>query len=102
MPELTTGAIMIIQATITDREKFAEYARRTPAIVAQFGGRYIAMRTSMEVLEGAPDERATVLSAWPSVAAAKTFWESAEYATVKPFRENAADVQVTLVECNAP
>ena len=96
-----TGAIMIIQATITDREKFAEYAKRTPAVVARHGGRYIAMRTEMEVLEGEPDTRATVLSAWPSMDAARAFWQSPAYAEVKPFREGAAEVQVTLVECNA-
>ena len=100
MTQPSIGAIMIIQATITDRAKFAEYAQRTPAVVEQFGGRYIAMRSTVEVLEGEPDARATVLSAWPSLDAARAFWRSPEYAAVKPYRDDAADVQVTLVECN--
>ncbi|MEL7538612.1 MAG: DUF1330 domain-containing protein [Pseudomonadota bacterium] len=100
MSQAPIGAIMIIQATITDPDRFVEYAKRTPALVTKYGGRYIAMRSELEVLEGEPDARATVLSAWPSMAAAREFWHSADYAAVKPYRDDAADVQVTLVECN--
>ncbi|MEM1261064.1 MAG: DUF1330 domain-containing protein [Pseudomonadota bacterium] len=95
-----TGALMLIQATITDPKKFAGYASRTPQVVEKFGGRYIAMRSETAVLEGDDDPRHIVVSAWPSLEAARAFWDSPEYAAVKPFRENAADVQVTLIECN--
>lgn len=97
---LQIGALMVVQATITDPEKFVEYAKRTPALVTQFGGRYIAMRTESKVLEGEPDERKQVVSAWPSMEAARAFWNSSEYAEVKVFREGAADVQVTLIKCS--
>ncbi len=94
------GALMVVQATITDPEKFVEYAKRTPALVAEYGGRYIAMRTTSEVLEGDPDNRKQVVSAWPSMAAAKAFWDSEAYAELKTYRAGAAEVQVTLIECN--
>ena len=34
------GAFMIIQADISDPQQFMEYAKRTPALVTKFGGRY--------------------------------------------------------------
>lgn len=95
------GALMLVQATITDPERFVEYAKRTPELITRFGGRYIAMRTETELLEGQQDERKIVVSAWPSMRAAREFWNSEEYARVKEFRKDAADVQVTLIACNA-
>ncbi len=102
MSDREPGALMIIQATVTDPGRFVEYAKRTPALVADYGGRYIAMRSEVQVLEGAPDQRKVVISAWPSFAAARAFWDSDAYAELKALRAGAADVQVTLVECAVP
>ena len=49
------GAFMIIQADITDPEKFMEYAKRAPAMIEKYGGRYRCMRGKVEQLEGKPD-----------------------------------------------
>ena len=92
------GAFMFIQANVTDVEQFMEYAKRTPALIEKFGGRYRCMRGEVEQLEGKPDNRKIVVSEWPSMDAARTFWNSAEYAEVKKFREGAAEVDVYLVE----
>ena len=92
------GAFMIIQATITDPDGFAEYAQRTPALVEKFGGRYRAMRGEFEQLEGQPDARALVISEWPSMDAARAFWHSGEYAEVRKLREGKAQVYVYLTE----
>ncbi|MEO0996840.1 MAG: DUF1330 domain-containing protein [Pseudomonadota bacterium] len=102
MSDTDPGALMIIQATITDPGRFAEYAKRTPALVSEHGGRYIAMRSEVQVLEGAADDRKVVISAWPSLAAARAFWDSDAYAELKALRAGAADVQVTLVQCKVP
>ncbi len=95
------GALMIIQADITDAEKFVEYARRTPALVTQFGGRYRSMRGACEQLEGPTDDRKIVVSEWPSMDAARQFWNSGEYAQVRRLREGAAKVDVYLVALTA-
>ena len=92
------GAFMIIQADISDPKQFIEYARRTPELVTKFGGRYRCMRSEVEQLEGKPDNRKIVVSEWPSMDAAREFWNSAEYAEVKKHREGAAEVDVFLVE----
>jgi len=95
------GAFMIVQADISDPERFMEYAKRTPALVEQFGGRYRCMRAAVEQLEGKPDNRKIVVSQWPSMQAARDFWNSPEYAEVKKYREGAGTFDVNLIEITA-
>ncbi len=92
------GAFMIIQAEITDPERFMEYAKRAPALIEKYGGRYRCMRGASEQLEGTEDERKIVVSEWPSMDAAREFWNSPEYEELKRMRAGAAEVDVHLVE----
>ena len=92
------GALMVIQAEITDPAKFAEYAKRAPALIAKFGGRYRSMRGELEQLEGPEDQRKIVISEWPSMNAAREFWNSEEYAEVKKYRDGAAKISVYICE----
>ena len=92
------GALMFIQANITDPEQFMEYAKRAPALIAEHGGRYRCMRGAIEQLEGKPDNRRIVVSEWPSMDAARRFWESPEYQALKQIREGAAEIDVFLCE----
>ncbi len=92
------GAFMIIQADIKDPERFMDYAKRAPALIEQYGGRYRVMRGECVQLEGADDNRKIVVSEWPSMDAAQRFWDSPEYEELKRVREGAADVDVYLVE----
>ncbi len=91
------SAFMIIQANITDPERFAEYAKRAPTLIDKYGGRYRSIRGEVEQLEGNPDNRKIVVSEWPSMKKAREFWHSAEYADLKALRQGAAEVDVYLV-----
>ena len=90
-------AYMFVQIKITDPDKFARYREAVPSVVAAFGGRYIARGGDVAVLEGSHDGRRLVLFEFPSVEAIQRFWDSAEYAKVKPLRENAAALDVWAV-----
>ncbi len=92
------SALMIIQAKITDPEKFMQYAAKAPALITKFGGRYRVMRGQAEQLEGSPDDRKIVVSQWPSMDAAREFWNSDEYAELRELRAGAAEIDVHLVE----
>ena len=92
------GAFMFIQAEITDPDQFMEYAKRAPALIQQFGGRYRCMRGAVEQLEGKPDNRKIVVSEWPSMQAAQDFWNSPEYQELKNLRAGAAEIDVYLCE----
>jgi uncharacterized protein (DUF1330 family) len=92
------GAFMFIQADVTNPEQFMEYAKRAPALIEKFGGRYRCMRGAVEQLEGNPDNRKIVVSEWPSMEAAQTFWNSPEYQQLKDVRAGSAEIDVFLCE----
>ena len=92
------SAFMIIQADITDVDQFFEYAKRAPALIEKFGGRYRCIRGAVDQLEGEPDNRKLVVSEWPSMEAAREFWDSPEYAELRELRVGAAVINVNLVE----
>jgi uncharacterized protein (DUF1330 family) len=90
---------LIIDAVVTDREKFRDYAIATAKLVAQFGGCYLVQGGgSMQTLEGQGFSGKAVISEWPTREAALTFWHSPEYAQVRRLREGICDASITLVE----
>lgn len=93
-------AYMIVTAQIADRDAFIQgYGMAAARLVEQFGGRYVLRAPGAELLEGGFGEGASmVISQWPDKQAAKTFWNSPEYAEVKKLRDGLADCQVLLVE----
>jgi uncharacterized protein (DUF1330 family) len=91
-------AYLVVEASISDREAFAEYARRVPALVAQYGGEYLVMGGEQEGLEGDWDGRRVVLHRWPDMATARAFWHSPEYTEAKALREGTGEFRVILVE----
>jgi uncharacterized protein (DUF1330 family) len=91
-------AYLVINANISDRERFAAYGKATAALVTQMGGRYLALGGAREILEGTWPEGKTVISAWPSREAALAFWHSAEYAEIRKLREGICDAHVILVD----
>lgn len=92
-------AWLIITARIHDREKFVSgYGPAAAELVAQFGGRYVVRAPGATLLEGeGMDGASVVVSEWPDRAAAMAFWNSPEYAQVRPLRDGLADVQVMVV-----
>lgn len=92
------GALMVIQADITNLDQFLEYSKRAPSLIAKYGGRYRCMRGEVEQLEGDSDTRKLVISEWPSMEAARRFWHSDEYAELKAIRDGAATINVYLAE----
>lgn len=93
-------AYMIVIAKIADRDAFiAGYGAAAGKLVEKYGGRYVLRAPGAELLEGAFGEGASmVISEWPDRAAARAFWNSADYAEAKKLREGVADCQVLLIE----
>lgn len=89
-------AYLIIQAKVTDWEKFKNYTDVVPAIVKQYGGEYIVMERQPEVYEG-EEPGSVVVSKWPSREAAQAFWQSEVYQKAIPLREGAGTFHVMLV-----
>lgn len=94
------AAYMVILAEVPDMEAFRAYAVAAGELVAEFGGEYIVRGAAdTECLEGDwPDETKCVISKWPSMAAARAFWDSDAYAEIKKLRLGKANVRVRIME----
>lgn len=91
-------AYLLVQADITHPERYADYAKVSPGIIQQYGGRYLARGGRVETLEGPPARSRVVVIEFPSVDAAKAFYNSPEYTAARKLREGAADAQFVVVE----
>jgi len=53
-------AYIIAFVDVTDRDRYAEYMKVTPSIIAKFGGKFIARGGKTETLEGPRENRRVV------------------------------------------
>jgi len=89
---------LIANITVTDPDRFEAYREAVPPLIAAHGGRYIVRGGKTEAVEGTDPYRRLVVLEFPSLAAAKAFYESPDYAPVLRIRLAASEGQVVLVE----
>lgn len=92
------AAYLIGSLDITDRSGFAEYARQVPAVIAQYGGRYVVRGGAAEMMEGDGQPQVQVVLEFPDMAALKTWYASPEYAPLLALRQRTSRAQVIFVE----
>lgn len=92
------AAYLVVEAVITDWQKFAAYAKRVPDAVARAGGEYVVLGGEAESLEGDWGEERLVVHRWPDMASARRFWHSDEYREIKRLREGTGRFRVMLVD----
>jgi len=87
----------IVSADVTDAEKFKNYATKTPAALAQFGGRFLLRSDSYRLVEGSSRARNAVIE-FPSYQAAIDCWESEAYQSAKLLRVGGAEMDIVIIE----
>ena len=101
------SAYMFIRTKVTDREQYIKYVQAAQPLAEQYGRKFLVFSRPIEALEG---EAQTVddgdyylmVSEWPSIEAAREFWNSDEYAAVRELRKGAGEVNVVLAEQFTP
>ena len=91
-------AYIIARVEVTDWSRYREYIRATPAVIEQFGGKFIVRGGDTVTLEGPEDTRRIVIIEFPSLERAKAFWHSREYSEVRKLREGAAAGQFMAID----
>jgi uncharacterized protein (DUF1330 family) len=92
------AAYVIAEIEITDPERYKAYTQAVPATIAAYGGRFIVRGGAAEVLEGEwPGQRRVILE-FPSVEAARAWWDSPEYEGLKAKRKAASKGRLILLE----
>jgi uncharacterized protein (DUF1330 family) len=91
-------AHVIADIEITDPAGYEEYRRRVPAIVAQYGGRYLVRGGASETLEGDWHPRRLVVLEFPSMAQARAWYDSEECREPRAIRQRCSQGHAILVE----
>jgi uncharacterized protein (DUF1330 family) len=89
---------LIANIEVSDDAAYDAYRSRTPGIIAKYGGRFLVRGGAITPLEGDMMVRRLVILEFPSVAAAKRFYDSPEYQEVIPFRTRASQGALLIVE----
>ncbi len=92
------AAYIIARITVTDPARYENYKALAPAAIARYGGKYLARGGVTEILEGPGEDRRVVILEFPDMNAARSFYNSPEYAAAKSERAGAAEGQFLLVE----
>lgn len=96
-------AYLVVLGEVIDRPAFMEgYAAKLPPLYEQYGGAYLALGggPGIEVLEGEYAPPSYVISKWPNMQAAREFWNSEGYDTLRRARidNEWGDFDVLLVQ----
>jgi uncharacterized protein (DUF1330 family) len=95
-------AYVIAEVEITNPEGYREYTALVPATIHQYGGRFLARGGKAQALEGDWPEVRRVIIEFPSVEAARKWWDSPEYAKPKALRRANSKGRLILIEGVAP
>ena len=92
------SAYIVVDCEVTDPAKYDQYKQLAPAAIAQYGGRYLARGGTAAVLEGNWQPGRVVILEFPSLAAAKAFYDSPEYGAARAVRAGAATMNLVAIE----
>jgi uncharacterized protein (DUF1330 family) len=95
-------AYLIANITITDPKRFPEYREKVAPVLAQYGGRFLVRGGAVHKLEGDIGMDRLVVIEFPSLEAARGFYDSTEYAPLIKLRLETARSQVAIVEGYGP
>jgi uncharacterized protein (DUF1330 family) len=92
------AAYIIADVDVKNPEGFEPYKQPTAASVARYGGRFLVQSSRHEVLEGTWNPSRLVVLEFPTVQAAKRWYESEEYRQPKALRMQTAVSSLILAE----
>jgi uncharacterized protein (DUF1330 family) len=91
-------AFMVGDVAVQDGAKFGRYVQGHMPGLRAAGGQFLAAGGHFQVIEGQWEPRSLVLHRWPSVAAFRAWYESAEYRPWRELRWSAAQADMGLLE----
>lgn len=92
------SAYIIGTVTITDPSWVESYIPAVQAQVESHGGRYLARSTEIEKLEGDATPTVSVIVEFPSLDAARTWYNSSEYAPYLKARQAGSKGTLLLMD----
>ncbi|MXV31526.1 DUF1330 domain-containing protein [Xanthomonas sp. LMG 8989] len=94
-------AYYIAEFELTDPEGIAPYRAGVDATFKPYSGRYIVRTASVNRLEGDPPGHRLVIIKFDSLEQAQAWYNSPEYARIRPFRQRSGHTNAYIVEGDA-
>jgi len=91
-------AYVISEVEVRDRSAMEAYRALAAQTIAHYGGRYLARGGAAEVVEGGPPPKTIIIVEFPSMARAREWYASAEYAAALKLRQTALERRLMFVE----
>ncbi|MCA0325164.1 MAG: DUF1330 domain-containing protein [Proteobacteria bacterium] len=92
------SAYIIANVRVTNPEQYEEYKKWSTAAFAAHKAEICVRGGKVDVMEGDWQPERVVIAKFPSVDAAKAFYDSAEYLKARKAREGAAIMRLVVVE----
>ncbi len=93
MPAYVISEVEIVDPVLADR-----YRPLAAESIAQFGGRYIVRGGEATLVEGGPASKMLIIVEFPTMARAKEWYRSPEYAAALEVRHGALNRRLVFVE----
>jgi len=84
-------AYVIVDMKISDPEQYKRYIAAAPAAVKAFGGEYLVRGGRHVVMEGQWQPNRIAMLRFPSLEAARSFYDAEQYRAARPLREGATE-----------
>jgi len=85
------SAYVIVDAVVSDPERYREYMSLSPAAIEAAGGRFVVRGGACETLEGDWRPSRMVVVEFPDLAAARAFYDSERYREARARRAGATE-----------
>jgi uncharacterized protein (DUF1330 family) len=95
------SAYMIADVGIISGERYESYRVAVRAAIERNGGRYLVRGGDVTVIEGTWDPERLVVVEFPTLEQAESFYKSPEYLEARTLRQNAAMVNMILIDGTA-
>jgi len=95
-------AYVLAEIEVTNPEGYKAYTAIVPATIEKYGGRFLVRGGATQVLEGEWPQRRRVILEFPSVDAARKWWDSPDYEKPKALRRANSNGRLLLIEGAAP
>jgi uncharacterized protein (DUF1330 family) len=94
----TRPGYVVAEVEVTDPATLQKYGDKAPQIVASHGGHYVVRGGNVQALEGEAPKGFIVVIGFDSVEKARAWYDSPEYAAIRPFRQAATKSRIFIVE----
>ena len=92
------AAYVIADIDVIDPVRYEDYKRLVPLSIGKYGGRFVARGGEVETLEGSWTPGRMVIVEFPSLARAREWWASPEYAPAKALRQATSKGSLVVIE----